>query len=240
MAYITGFHAIEEHIKSGKTGTLLVAKPGPRAKEIVSLAIENHIRIERVGTFDLDRLAKDHRQIALETDFAKDTKENNNIRLEDFIADLGDRERALALILDEITDPHNYGAILRTCDQFAVDIVISRNRRTAKNAEVISKTSSGAVSWVKSSETPNLVRAVEELKKANFWVYGADMKGESLYEKDLSGRVAIVLGGEGSGLSRLLKETCDTLISIPTTGKLDSLNVSVACGIILYESQRPH
>jgi len=234
MAYLTGFHAIEERIKSGKTGILLVAKPGPRAQEIVSLSVENNIRVERVGTFDLDRLAPDNRGIALEIE----DKADRNVRLEDFISNLDERKNVLVVILDEITDPHNYGAILRSCDQFGVDLVITRNRRNAKHAEIISKTSSGAVSWVPSCETANLARTLEELKTAGFWIYGADMKGENIYTKDLRGRTAIILGGEGTGISRLLKENCDALITIPSLGRLDSLNVSVACGIILYEVLR--
>ncbi|MDR3139110.1 MAG: 23S rRNA (guanosine(2251)-2'-O)-methyltransferase RlmB, partial [Treponema sp.] len=139
------------------------------------------------------------------------------------------------LILDEITDPHNYGAILRSCDQFGADLVISRNRRGAKHAGVIAQTSAGAVSWVPAAETPNLPRAVEDLKAAGFWIYGADMKGEALYTRDLRGRVAVVLGSEGQGVSRLLRERCDAMIAIPAMGRIDSLNVSVAAGIFLYE-----
>jgi len=236
MTYLTGFHAVEERIKSGSPcGPLLVAKAGPRANEIVSLAVNKKIRLERVGTFDLDNLAPNHRGIALQVE---DEAGGADITLEDFIANLGDRRDALVLILDEITDPHNYGAILRCCDQFAVDLVLGRNRRSAKNAEVISKTSAGAVSWVAQAETPNLVRAMEDLKEAGFWIYGADMDGEPVYEKDLRGRVALVLGSEGGGISRLLHERCDGIVGIPSAGRIDSLNVSVAAGVLLYEVHR--
>jgi 23S rRNA (guanosine2251-2'-O)-methyltransferase len=116
--------------------------------------------------------------------------------------------------------------------------VISRNRRSAKNAEVISKTSAGTVSWVPQAETANLVRAAEQLKDAGFWLYGADMQGKPAYTHDLRGRVALVLGGEGAGISRLLRETCDGMVGIPSKGKIDSLNVSVAAGVLLYEVNR--
>jgi len=234
--YLTGFHAIEERIKSGRPcGPLLVAKAGPRAKEIVTLAVNNKIRLERTGTFDLDGIAPDNRGIALQV---QDDGGNTDISLDNFIAALGERRDALVLILDEITDPHNYGAILRCCDQFAVDLVVSRNRRSAKHAEVISKTSAGAVSWVAQAETPNLVRAMEDLKEAGFWIYGADMDGEPVHKKELSGRIAFVLGSEGSGISRLLRERCDAIVSIPSAGRIDSLNVSVAAGVLLYETRR--
>jgi len=233
---LTGFHAIEERIKSGRScGPLLVAKAGPRAREIVSLATNKKIRIDRVGAFDLDGLAPDNRGIALQVE---DEADSVDISLDDFIAGLGERRDVLVLILDEITDPHNYGAILRCCDQFAVDLVLGRNRRSAKHASVISQTSAGAVSWVMQAEASNLVRAIDDLKEAGFWIYGADMEGEPVYTKDLSGRVALVLGSEGGGISRLLHERCDGMVGIPSYGKIDSLNVSVAAGVFLYEVQR--
>ena len=234
--YLTGFHAIEERIKSGRPcGPLLVAKAGPRANEIVTLAVNNKIRLERTGAFDLDGIAPDNRGIALQV---QDDGGNTDISLDNFIAGMEERRDALVLILDEITDPHNYGAILRCCDQFAVDLVVSRNRRNAKHAEVISKTSAGAVSWVAQAETPNLVRAMEDLKEAGFWIYGAETDGEPVHKKDLSGRIAFVLGSEGSGISRLLRERCDAMVCIPSAGRIDSLNVSVAAGILLYETRR--
>lgn len=237
MNYLTGFHSIEERIKSGRTcGPLLLAKAGPRARELVTLAVNSKIRVDRVGTFDLDRISPDHRGIALAVEDLEGEASDTN--LEEFISGLGERKDILVLILDEITDPHNYGAILRSCDQFGVDLVISRNRRTAKHAEVISKTSSGAASWVPQAETANLPRAVSDLKEAGFWIYGAEMGGDSPDKRDLRGRTAIILGSEGTGISRLLRENCDALIGIPSRGKLDSLNVSVACGVLLYEVRR--
>ncbi|MDR0323759.1 MAG: 23S rRNA (guanosine(2251)-2'-O)-methyltransferase RlmB [Treponema sp.] len=233
MTYLTGFHAIEERIKSGRScGALLVAKAGPRAREIESLAINNKIRIERIGTFDLDGLAPNHRGIALQVE---DKTDSPDISLEEFLEGLEEGRDALVLILDEITDPHNYGAILRCCDQFGVDLVLGRNRRSAKHASVISQTSAGAVSWVAQAETANLVRAMEDLKEAGFWIYGADMDGEPVYTKDFGGRVAFVLGSEGGGISRLLRERCDGIVGIPSAGRIDSLNVSVAAGVLLYE-----
>ena len=239
MTYLTGFHAIEERIKSGHPcGPLFVAKAGPRAKEIVTLAVNNKIRLERTGTFDLNNMAPDNRGIALQVSQLNSADDNADISLESFLAGLEERRNALVLILDEITDPHNYGAILRCCDQFAVDLVLGRSRRSARNAAVISQTSAGAASWVAQAETPNLVRAMEDLKEAGFWIYGADMEGEPVYAKDLSGKTAIVLGSEGGGISRLLRERCDGMAGIPSNGKIDSLNVSVAAGILLYEVSR--
>jgi 23S rRNA (guanosine2251-2'-O)-methyltransferase len=135
MNYLTGFHAIEEQIKSAKAenracGPLLLAKAGPRAREIVNLAVSSKVRVDRVGAFELDRLAHDNRGIALAVEELY--RDGAALSLDEFIEKLGDRADALVLILDEITDPHNYGAILRSCDQFGVDLVVSRNRRNAK------------------------------------------------------------------------------------------------------------
>jgi len=241
MNYLTGFHAIEERIKLHKTagracGPILLAKAGPRARELVNLATSCKIPINRVGAFELDRIAPGNRGIALQVeDFGRG---NADTSIEEFIGSLGDRSDVLALILDEITDPHNYGAILRSCDQFGVDLVISRNRRSAKHADVISKTSAGTAAWVPQAETANLVRAAQQLKDAGFWVYGADMHGEAAYSMNLRGKTALVLGSEGTGISRLLLENCDGTVGIPSLGKIDSLNVSVAAGVLLYEAQR--
>jgi len=241
MIYLTGFHAIEERMKSGKScGPLLVAKPGPRARELGDLANNLKIPVNRVGTADLDLIAPDHRGIVLEVD---EGSSGTDISLDEFLESIGKmgdggRENVIVAILDEITDPHNYGAILRSCDQFGVDLVISRKRRTAKNADIVSKTSSGAADWVLQAETANLPRAVQDLKDAGFWVYAADMDGESIFEKKLGGRTAIILGAEGTGISRLLMESSDGIISIPSLGRIDSLNVSVAAGVIFYEIRR--
>jgi len=241
MIYLTGFHAIEERIKSGRPcGSLLLAKPGPRARSLTVLANERKIRLERVGTADLDRLAPNHRGIALEVDENSGEAETS---LEDFLANIGKsgeagRPDVLVVLLDEITDPHNYGAILRSCDQFGVDLVVTRYRRIAKHADIVSSTSAGASAWVSQVETANLRRAIDDLKESGFWIYGADMEGECAYERDLRGRTAIILGGEGTGISRLLRESCDAMISIPSLGRIDSLNVSVAAGVIFYEVMR--
>ncbi|MDR0389366.1 MAG: 23S rRNA (guanosine(2251)-2'-O)-methyltransferase RlmB [Spirochaetaceae bacterium] len=236
MNYLTGFHAMEEWIKAGKPViALLVAKPGPRSRELVELARSRKLRIDRVGTHDLDSIASEHRGVVLQIEGGGAESETS---VENFLEGLGERKNVLVLLLDEITDPHNYGAILRSADQFGVDLVISRNRRSAKHAEVIAKTSAGAAAWVPQAETANLVRAAGQLKERGFWIYGADMEGESVYKLDLRGRVGLILGSEGAGLSRLIREQCDGFAALPSFGRLDSLNVSVAAGALLYEVRR--
>ena len=236
MPYLTGFHAIEELIKSGKAkGPLLASNAGPRARSIMDLAKEHKIPINRTGEHEMNRVARGHRGIALAVDQGATTAETT---LEEFIADLEEGEDALVLILDSITDPHNYGAILRSCDQFGADLVVVGNRRSAKDAEVVSRTSAGASAWMPIAPVANLVRSAQLLKDAGFWIYGADMNGTPVDEQDLNGRTALVMGSEGAGIARLLRETCDGIVSIPAHGRVDSLNVSVAAGVILYEVSR--
>jgi 23S rRNA (guanosine2251-2'-O)-methyltransferase len=236
MGYLSGFHAIEERIRAGQSrGPLLVAKIGPRARELAALAAEHKIPVHRVGTHELDRIAADHRGIVLQVE---DPPGQGETSLEGFISGLGDRKDVLVAVLDEITDPHNYGAILRSCDQFGVDLVLTRRRRIAKQGETIARSSAGAVSWVTVVETANLSRSLDALKDAGFWIYGADMAGEPAHTRDLTGRLALILGGEGAGISRLLREACDAFVAIPARGRLDSLNVSVAAGVLFYEALR--
>ena len=240
MQYISSFHAIEERIKAGNVrGALLVAKPGPRARELTTLATAHRIPISRVGTFELDRLAPGNRGIALELEDGRDARASTETTLEDYVAGLApETDNALVVMLDEVTDPHNYGAILRSCDQFGVDLLVTRRRRIAKYADIVARTSAGAFAWVPSAETSNLQRAVDLLKEHGFWVFGADMSGEAAYSKDLCGRVALIFGGEGNGISRLLREACDGFVAVPSRGRIDSLNVSVAAGVLFYEVMR--
>jgi 23S rRNA (guanosine2251-2'-O)-methyltransferase len=248
MRLITGFHAIEEELRSAEKNSdsagfrLIFAKPGPRVKKILGTAEKLGIPAEEKDTDILDQMAKalpeaarDHRGVILVLENADAVAP---LRMDECVKDLAKKDNALVLILDSITDPHNVGAIIRSADQFAVDLVVLPEHRGATDFEVISRTSAGASSWVKIVTVPNLVRAVEQLKDAGFWVFGADAGGKPVAEMKMSGKTALVLGSEGSGMARLLKEKCDSIISIPTTGKLDSLNVSVAAGILLYEIRR--
>lgn len=183
----------------------------------------------------LPETARDHRGVLLIMENADAIAPLN---FADCLAVLSVQEKALVVILDSITDPHNVGAIIRSADQFGVDLVILPDHRAASDSEVIARTSAGAASWVPTVRVPNLVRVAEQLKKAGFWVYGADSDGTPASQIALPEKAALILGSEGSGISHLLKHTCDAIVSIPTQGKLDSLNVSVAAGILLYEVRR--
>ena len=146
-------------------------------------------------------------------------------------------ENALVLILDRITDPHNLGAILRSADQFNADLVVLPSRRSAGDNATVRKISSGASEYVPQA-VENLSRAADLLKKSGFWIYAADMGGEASWNVSLKGRTALILGSEGEGVSRILTEKSDSIIRIPASGHVDSFNVSVAAGILMYEAVR--
>lgn len=145
----------------------------------------------------------------------------------------------LVVVCDEISDPHNLGAILRTAECAGAHGVIIPKRRSAGLTAVVAKTSAGAVSHIPVARVPNLVACLKELKEKGLWVYGTAAGGEmSIYKADLKGAAAIVIGSEGAGMSRLVEETCDARVSIPLLGKLNSLNASAAAAIVLYEAVR--
>lgn len=148
-------------------------------------------------------------------------------------------EAPLIVICDELSDPHNLGAVIRTAECAGAHGVVIPKRRSAGLTAIVAKTSAGAVSHIPVARVPNLTALMKELQKRGVWIFGAEMNGNtSLYEADLKGPTAIVIGSEGSGMSRLVAETCDFTVSIPMKGKINSLNASAAAAILLYEAVR--
>lgn len=148
-------------------------------------------------------------------------------------------EAPLIVLCDELSDPHNLGAVIRTAECAGAHGVVIPKRRSAGLTAIVAKTSAGAVSHIPVARVPNLTALMKELQKRGVWIFGAEMNGTtSLYEADLKGPAAIVIGSEGSGMSRLVAETCDFTVSIPMKGKINSLNASAAAAILLYEAAR--
>lgn len=142
------------------------------------------------------------------------------------------------IIADEIADPHNLGAIIRSAEAAGADGVIIPKRRSASLNSTVFKTSAGAAAWVKVARVSNLVDTIKALKKRNIWVYGMEADGESYDKTDFTSGTAIVVGSEGFGLGRLVRESCDAVVSLPMNGKVNSLNASVSAGILMYEIVR--
>ncbi len=147
-------------------------------------------------------------------------------------------EDALVIVLDGVTDPHNLGAILRSAEAAGAHGVIVPKRRAASLTAVVAKTSAGAIEYVPVARVTNLTATLKELKKAGLWIAAADASGTSMYKSNLSGPLAIVVGSEGKGVSRLVLSECDFAVSIPMKGKITSLNASVAAAVVLYEAVR--
>lgn len=235
--YIFGYHSIEESLKKGVMGgILLYSGEKGRRGYLVNLAKKKNVEVKRVNERELDTYCdrKKHRGIILVCSIRHEDK-RKDLKVYD---DIFTHETALILILDSITDPHNYGAILRSADQFGVDLVIIPDRKSVKESSIVSVTSAGASSYITQVLVPNLSRAIDFLKTRGFWVYGTDLHGTPVHQINLQGKIALVMGSEGKGLRSLVKEKCDVCVNIPTTGHIDSLNVSVAAGILLYEIRR--
>ena len=256
----TGFHAIEEKIrhfalqqkKAGKKAPevelkLYFSKAGPRVKKIISQAKECNVHCEEVDEKSLDQMvqslpveAQEHRGIVLVAEGSgEELRSANSVQLEQWLTSCP--EKATVVVLDSVTDPHNVGAIIRSMDQFGASLIVLPDHRSAGdvlNNEIVARTSAGSSAYVPLASVTNLVRSVQLLKEAGFWIFGADAGGSSLQEIKFPDKVCLVMGSEGSGISRLLEEECDQIVSIPTCGKIDSLNVSVAAGVLLYERYR--
>ncbi len=242
---VYGFHAIEEALKkAGMGSTLYVQRQGgERIESLVREAkLTGKVAVKKLSKDELERMMPGADVRGAILDLGGPRRGASRLietTVEEFCDRLGENDGALVLILDGITDPHNLGAILRSADQFGVDLVLIPERRSVQANETVVKVSSGAAQYVPLSVVTNLTREIKTLKDNGFWIYGADMAGEESYSMSFPARTAIVMGSEGNGISQLVRKNCDHIISIPMRGHIDSLNVSVATGILLYEFRRP-
>ncbi|MGB8540818.1 MAG: 23S rRNA (guanosine(2251)-2'-O)-methyltransferase RlmB [Candidatus Acidiferrales bacterium] len=236
MNWLTGFHAVEEALAAGRALDRIViarGRHGDRVEAIVQLARSKSVPVRFEDRLQLDRLTgtRDHQGIAALA-AAKPALE-----LEDLLA--AKTPQGLLVLLDGIEDPHNLGAIVRTSLAAGANGVVIPERRAAGLTDTVERASAGALAHLPVARVKNLVRAMEEMKEAGYWLIGLDERAEKKYtEADFSGQVGIVLGGEGEGLHELTRKRCDFLVSIPTTGPVRSLNVSVAAGVVLFEVVR--
>jgi len=235
---VEGKNPILEALKSGKIIEKLYVLDGMDKRkigDILDLSKMNKTVIEYVPKQRLDNMANSHSHqgmIAVLPEVAYVNFEN--------MVDgaLEESESPLFVILDEIQDPHNLGAIIRSSECAGVAGVIVPARRSAPLSSVAYKASSGALAHIPVARVTNLVDAIKYLKNKNIWVIGTDAEGELCYGADLTGAMALVIGGEGKGMRRLVKESCDSVVSIPMEGKIGSLNASVAAGVLIFESVR--
>ncbi|BCR21940.1 23S rRNA (guanosine(2251)-2'-O)-methyltransferase RlmB [Borrelia sp. HM] len=238
--YITHANSIIESIKNNKGLELYISKTSPKSISIEKLAQKYNIKITKVNDLTKIIKTKNHRGFALK----QNALTSNNIKkqdksLEEFLEEFQHKNNVFILILDGIEDPQNFGAILRTSEQFNIDLVINSQRRSAKDNLTILRTSSGASQYVNKLIVPNINNVIKNLKKHGFWIYASDIKGKMVNSiKINNNKIALIMGNEGKGIHKLVKENSDFLIRIPTRGKIDSLNVSVSTGILIFEIKR--
>lgn len=235
---IYGKNAVLEMLRSGVEVNKLIIQNDSRdhvVQKIIDLAKEKRyeIRFTDKSTFERTHRGLNHQGVLLYT------APYQYAEVEDFFEIAAERgEDPLIVLCDGITDPHNLGAILRTADAAGVHGVIITKRESASINETVVKTSSGAAAHVRVARVTNLVQTIEKLKKMGLWIAGTALGAKSIYETRLDGPLAVVIGSEGSGMGRLVTEKCDILTMIPMHGKGESLNASVAAGVVLYEILR--
>jgi 23S rRNA (guanosine2251-2'-O)-methyltransferase len=237
MEKLTGIHAVREALAARRpVQSVLIARGrhGGRLEEIVGLARRNGVPVRFEERPQIDRAAgtRDHQGVvALIAAEA-------SVSLEELLAGAASGS-GLLVLLDGVEDPQNLGAIIRTALAAGARGVVIPERRAAGLTEAAVRTSAGAAAHLRVARVTNLARAMEEIKEAGYWMVGLDERAEKRHtDVDLTGRVALVLGGEGQGLHQLVKERCDFVVSIPTSGPVRSLNVSVAAGVVLFEVVR--
>ena len=233
---VEGRNSVTELLKSGKDINKLYVQKGEKhgsINEIIKLAKQNKVVITELDRAKLDQMSESHNHqgvIAIVPPY-----EYCDV---DEILEYAKRknESPFILILDEIEDPHNLGSIIRTAECSGVHGIIIPKRRSVQVNATVNKTSAGAAQYVKVARVNNLTEIIKYLKENDVWIYGTDIDGKCYYnEQKYNGGVAIVIGSEGFGMSRLVKENCDFLVKIPMVGKINSLNASVSAGILMYE-----
>ena len=233
---IYGINAVTEALKAGRVLSLRAGRRSDqRLQQLLALAQQASVPVRSVSDEELDResAGSAHQGVVA------DVSERQVYELDDLIEDARARPPALIVVLDGIEDPHNFGAILRTCDAVGAHGVVRQTRHSAPLGGATSKASAGALAHVRIADVVNVARAVEDLTEAGIWTVGLAGDAPSMYDKmDFLLPTAIVLGAEGTGLRRLVRERCDMLAAIPMKGHVDSLNVSVAAGVVLFEALR--
>lgn len=231
---IEGKNQVWQALNSGLTinKIMIDVNYSKRKDDIVALARKNKVRVDFVPKQALDRKSTtSHHQ-----GYIADAVEFEYTPLEKLLESAG--ENPFFVLLDGIEDPHNFGAIIRSCECAGVDgIIIPKNRACQVNDTVV-RTSTGAISNMKIAQVVNLKEAIDALKDMGVWVFAAETGGEDIYSKKLNMPIAVIIGSEGDGVKKSIKERCDGVLTLPLKGKVNSLNASVACGIVIFEILR--
>lgn len=233
---IKGRNAVREALVSGTNILKILASKTAKDKvfnDIINMAGRKKIKVQFVDNKALDNECDNHQGIiAITSDFQYST-------VDEILAVAKDAGREhFILILDGVEDPHNFGSIIRVAECLGIDGIIIAKNRACPVTDTVSKVSAGAIEHMRIAKVTNINTEIERLKEAGVWVYACELGGEDLDSANLTGNIAIVMGSEGKGVSRLTKELCDGVVTMQMYGKVNSLNVSVATGIVLYEAVR--
>lgn len=235
---VAGRNAVMEALKGSRSVNKLIIANGSTEgsiKEIIAVAKEKGVNIQYWDRSKLDSIARGIRHQGVLAQVAP----VQYAELEDILQVAKDRnEPPFIVLLDELEDPHNLGAILRTADAAGVHGVLIPKHRSCPLSATVAKTSAGAVEHVPVARVGNLVQTIKKLKQEGLWVAAADMDGKDYYDTDLTGPLLLIIGSEGQGVGRLVKEQCDFVVRIPMVGKINSLNASVAGSILMYEAMK--
>lgn len=235
---IAGRNPVSEAIRSGRPIDKILVAKGEKSGAVVGIlakAKDNGILVKEVDRTKLDYVSgnENHQGIVA---FAA-VREYSTV--DDILAYAAEKdEPPFIVILDEIEDPHNLGAIIRTAECAGVHGVIIPKRRSVGLSYTVGKASAGAIEYMRVARVTNIAALIDDLKSKGVWVYGADMNGTDYQKCNFSGACAIVIGNEGKGISRLVREKCDVIVSLPMKGQINSLNASVAAGIIMYSAMK--
>ncbi|AVD36564.1 TPA: 23S rRNA (guanosine(2251)-2'-O)-methyltransferase RlmB [Clostridioides difficile] len=235
LANIEGRNPVIEAIKSDREiDKILIANSAKEGsiKKIIGMAKDKNIIIQYVDKHKLDEVSTSHSHQGVIA-YASEHKYYELDELIDLVKNKD--EDPFFIILDEITDPHNLGSIIRTADAVGAHGVIIPKRRSVHITPVVAKASAGAVEYMPVCKVTNIVNTIKRLKEEGLWIAAADMDGETFYKQNLTGPLGVVIGSEGFGISRLVKQNCDFIVKMPMIGNVTSLNASVAGGILLYE-----
>ncbi len=234
---IEGKNQVIEAIKNDKTINKIFVDKNfvTRKDDVISLARKNQIKVEFLPKTVLDKISvTQHHQ-----GYIAETVEFNYCNVEDILQNAKDKEHSpFVVLLDGIEDPHNLGAIIRTCECAGVDGIIIPKVRACQVNETVVRTSAGAISNIKIARVTNLKNAIDTLKDAGLWIYAAETGGEIIYNQNLTGPIGIVVGSEGAGVKQSLRSYCDGIVTLPLFGSVNSLNASVATAVVIYEIVR--
>ena len=227
--YIYGKNVLKEKISSGEKINKVYLSDKFKDRDIISLLKDNKIKFSYVPNSFLDKKVDGlHQGIVMEIDEAK------TYELEEVINSIN-KEYPTLVMLDHLEDPHNFGAIIRTCEALGVDGIIIPNDRSVSINGTVVKTSAGAISHIKIIRVANLTACINKLKGNGYWIVGTDMEGTDYTSIDYKMPVCLVIGNEGKGMSKIVSDNCDYIATIPMDGKVNSLNASVSCAIVLSE-----